>query len=148
MSLKTHFFAFFAPQAPKIRFWGWFWSDFLNQNHRKTIVLLIPLESMSNSRVPKSSHEMDPVGHSPKSIFSPKGWGKLRNGVHPGFVGKISYSILQYVSFFLRLEPKSKKLRGRAVAGDDHAILHKKLLFSTWALFGPIGTSATRSQIV
>ena len=36
MSIKTRIFShFLAPQAPKIRFWGWFWSDFLNENHRK-----------------------------------------------------------------------------------------------------------------
>ena len=34
---KLHFFAFLAPQAPKIRFWGWFWSNFLKENHRKIV---------------------------------------------------------------------------------------------------------------
>ena len=39
MSLKTRFFTFLAPQAPKIRFWGWFSSDSLKENHPKLCLL-------------------------------------------------------------------------------------------------------------
>ena len=161
MSIKTRIFShFLAPQAPKIRFWGWFWSDFLNENHRKItgkssenvrgflenledsrqfpeilgnsrkfseipgnsrkssgdprkIVQFLCWEvarkllfhwfyrlhwnsvdfseaGPRNSRVPKSPHKMDSVGRGPKSIFPPKGRGKLRNGLDPGVDGKIS----------------------------------------------------------
>ena len=50
------------------------------------------------------------------------------------------------MSFFLRLEPEAQKLRGPAVAYNNHAILHKKPFFWYRALCSPIETSARLSQ--
>ena len=61
------------------------------------LISLIPLEPHwffrgrhCNSRDPEISHKMGSVGHGAESIFPPKGWGKLRNGLHPGLDEKIS----------------------------------------------------------
>ena len=61
------------------------------------LISLIPLEPHwffrgrhCNSRDPEISHKMDSVGHGPESIFPSKGWGKLRNRLHPGLDEKIS----------------------------------------------------------
>ena len=57
--------------------------------------------------------------------------------LHPVLFRKISYNILQLVQVLVHMDTGAKKLRGPAVAGDDHAILQKKLLFWYRALWVP-----------
>ena len=60
--------------------------------------------------------------------------------------GKISYNILPLVQVLVHMDTEAKKLRGRAVAGDDHAIPGKKTFILVQGTLGPIETSAVLSR--
>ena len=50
---------------------------------------------------------------------------------------KIPKHMIPSTTSFLHQKHAGEKSRGRAVAGDDHAIFGKKLFFRPWALCDP-----------
>ena len=95
------------------------------------------LQPHEGTPLSEKMQKMESVGSRSESIFSSFGCGNVSPQLHPVLFRKISYNILQLVQVLVHMDTGAKKLRGPAVAGDDHAILDKKLLFSTWALCSP-----------
>ena len=88
-----------------------------------------PQSRETNFRVPEIWHKKSSVDHGPKTICPPFGWENLPPWLHWGLFWKISYNILPLVQVLVHKDTEAQKLRGRAVAGENHAIPTKNFFF-------------------